>query len=120
MFRHVFLAGLALWFIGTLYFRLAPSGLPSPSLARTIPFYAVSAVVALIVSRLLMRWIGVPAEARPAAAALFILPTLILDAFATAFFPRVFPNLPPGAAPTFGGLMLVSAAGAVIGAWLPR
>jgi len=120
MFRDIFLAGLALWFIGTLYFRLAPSGLPSPSLARTIPFYAVSAVVALIVSRLLMRWIGVPAEARPAAAALFILPTLILDAFATAFFPRVFPNLPPGAAPTFGGLMLVSAAGAVIGAWLPR
>jgi Family of unknown function (DUF5367) len=73
----------------------------------------------LVVSRLLLRWIGVPREARPAAITLFILPTLVLDAFSTAFFSTVFPNLPTALAPVFGGLMLVSAAGAVIGAWLP-
>jgi len=120
MYGRVLGAGLGLWVVGTLAFRLGGSAIIHPAtLARTIPSYIVNATLALVVSRLLFRWIGVPADARPAAITLFILPTLVLDAFSTAFFPAVFPNLPPAAAPTFGGLMLVSAAGAVIGAWLP-
>ena len=69
----------------------------------------------VILSRL-----GVPRDAWPAAVTLFIMPMLALDAFVTAFFPFVFPNLPLAAAPTFGGLMLISAADAVTSAWLFR
>jgi len=120
MYLRTLLAGLGLWIIGTVVFRLGPSGLvQEPSLARTLLYYVINAMLALIVSRLAMHWIGVPREARAAAVTLFILPTLILDAFSTAFFTVVFPNLPPAAAPTFGGLMLISAGGAVVGAWLP-
>jgi hypothetical protein len=93
--------------------------LRAPDGWRTVASYIVNALAALIVSRLIFRWVGVPPQSRPAAMTLFILPTLILDSFATAFFPYVFPNLPAAAAPTFGGLMLISAGGAVIGAWLP-
>jgi hypothetical protein len=93
--------------------------LRAPDGWRTVASYIVNALAALIVSRLIFRWIGVPRQSRPVAMTLFILPTLILDSFATAFFPYVFPNLPAAAAPTFGGLMLISAGGAVIGAWLP-
>ena len=120
MYARAFLAGLALWLVGTVAFRFGPAGLvQAPSVRRTLPTYLISAVLALIVARLLMRMAGVPADARPAAVTLFILPTLLLDAFSTAFFAAVFPNLPAAAAPMFGGLMLISAAGAVLGAWLP-
>jgi hypothetical protein len=120
MYTKALLAGLALWVIGTVAFRVGPAGLVhAPSLARTIPWYLVNAILALVVARLAMRWIGVPPNLRPAAVSLFILPTLLLDSFATAFFPVVFPNLPMAGAPTFGGLMLISAGGAVVGAWLP-
>lgn len=120
MHLRTLVAGLALWVIGTVAFRLGPSGLvPAPSSGRTVPYYVINAILALIVSRLAMHWIGVPRESRAAAVTLFILPTLILDAFSTAFFTTVFPNLSPAAAPTFGGLMLISAGGAVAGAWLP-
>jgi hypothetical protein len=120
MYRQTLLAGLALWVIGTAAFRFGPSGLVhAPSLARTLPFYLANAALALVVARLAMRWIGVPPSVRPAAVSLFILPTLLLDSFATAFFPAVYPNLPVAGAPTFGGLMLISAGGAVVGAWLP-
>src|SRR5437868_5318901 len=115
MYRNVLLAGFGLWVVGTAAFRLGPAGMvQAPDGWRTVVSYAVNALAALIVSRLLFRWIGVPAESRPAAMTLFILPTLLLDPFATAFFPYVFPNLRAAAAPTFGGLMLISAAGAVI------
>jgi hypothetical protein len=111
---------MGLWLIGTLAFRLGPSSLVHPpSVQRTIPAYLINAAIALVVSRLIMAWARIPRETRPAAIGLFILPTLILDAFATAFFPVFFPNLAPAAASTFGGLMLVSAGGAVVGAWLP-
>jgi len=120
MYKQALLAGVALWAIATAAFRFGPAGLVhAPSALRTIPSYLLNGILALIVARLAMRWIGVPPNLRPAAVSLFILPTLLLDAFTTAFFPNVFPNLPAAGAPTFGGLMLIAAGGAVVGAWLP-
>jgi hypothetical protein len=108
-----------LWLIGTLVFRLGgPSILHPPTAARTIPAYLVNFLLAGLVVRLAFPWLGLPRERWPAAVTLFILPTLALDAFAAAFFPTAFPNLSPAAAPTFGGLMLISAAGAVVSAWV--
>ena len=120
MHWHALLAGGVLWLMGTLVFRFGPPGiLEPPSPAQTILFYLVNAVIVIVVVRILFAWAGVGRDERPAAVSLFILPTLLLDAFATAFFPAFFPNLQRAAAPTFGGLMLISAAGAVLGAWLP-
>jgi hypothetical protein len=115
------LTGLALWLIGTVVLRLAGNAiLHPPSPERILPTYLVSFLLAGLMVRLLFPWLGVPRLEWPAAVTLLVLPTLLLDAFTTAFFPAVFPNLPPAAAPTFGGLMLISAAGAVVSAWLFR
>jgi hypothetical protein len=119
MLAKPLLAGAALWLIGTLAFRLGgPSTLHPPTAARTIPAYLVNFFLAGLVVRLAFPWLGLPRERWPAAVTLFILPTLVLDAFTAAFFPAVFPNLSPAAAPTFGALMLISAAGAVVSAWV--
>jgi hypothetical protein len=119
MLDRPLLAGAALWLIGTLVFRLGGlSILQPPTVSRTIPAYLVNFLLAGLVVRLAFPWLGVPRERWPAAVTLIILPTLVLDAFATAFFPAVFPNLSPAAAPTFGGLMLISSAGAVVSAWV--
>jgi hypothetical protein len=45
-----------------------------------------------------------------------MLPTLLLDPFSSAFFPAVFPNIAPEMAGVFGGWMLCSCAGALLGA----
>jgi len=121
MLAKVQLTGLALWLIGTVVLRLAGNAiLHPPSPERILPTYLVSFLLAGLMVRLLFPWLGVPRLEWPAAVTLLVLPTLLLDAFTTAFFPAVFPNLPPAAAPTFGGLMLISAAGAVVSAWLFR
>jgi len=115
------LAGTALWVIGTLVFRLGGSSMiHPPSIVRTLPSYIVNFVLAGAMVRIAFPLLGLPRASWPAAVTLFILPTLILDAFSTAFFTDTFPNLPPAAAPTFGGLMLISAAGAVTSAWVFR
>jgi hypothetical protein len=43
------------------------------------------------------------------------MPTLVFDAFASAFFPLVYPNMPESAAGLFGGWMLWCCAGALFG-----
>jgi hypothetical protein len=119
MLARPLLAGAALWLIGTLVFRFGgPATLHPPTAARTIPAYLVNFFLAGLAVRVAFPWLGLPRERWPAAVTLFILPTLVLDAFTAAFFPAVFPNLSPAAAPTFGGLMLISAAGAVVSAWV--
>ena len=121
MLRRALLAGLTLWLMGTVVLRFGGNAtIPPPTAARTIPVYLVSFLLAGLAARLGFRGMRIPREAWPAAVTLFILPTLVLDAFVTAFFPAVYPNLSPAAAPTFGGLMLISAAGAVVSAWVFR
>src|SRR4051812_28310181 len=121
MYIKAQLAGLALWLIGTVVLRLGGDAIiQPPTPGRTIPTFLVSFLLAGLIIRLAFPWLHVPRQQWPAAVTLFILPTLLLDAFATAFVPAVFPNLPPAAAPAFGGLMLISAAGAVVSAWVFR
>jgi hypothetical protein len=46
---------------------------------------------------------------------MLVLPTLLLDTFASAFFPYVYPNLLVAAAGLFGGWMLWCCGGALLG-----
>ena len=117
--RRALIAGVILWLIGTAMFRLGgQSIIHAPSVSRTVPAYLLYFVVSAILVRLLLPRLGLARESWPAATTLIILPTLLLDPFSTAFFPVVFPNIPPEAAPTFGGLMLMNCAGAVVAGWL--
>jgi len=119
MHKRALLAGIAIWIVGTIVFRLGGPGMVhAPGVTRTIPGYVVNALIAGAVVQLLFRLLRIPPASWPEAVTLYILPTLLLDAFTTAFFPRTFPNLDVAAAPTFGGLMLVSIGGAVVSAWL--
>ena len=111
--KRFLLIGLALWLAGTVVLRLAPG-----SLLRTDRTFAT--LVLYGGSFLLMftwiRWRVLPGLGSTQAAAAVIglvLPTLVLDAFSSAFFPAVFPNLSANAAGIFGGWMLICCGGAL-------
>lgn len=109
--------GFALWLIGTLALRLAGEHLLHPgSPASTLMLFAASFIAMAWLSRRLCRRSGLAAADWPAGAISLALATLVLDPFSSAFFPLVFPNITPAAAGLFGGWMLVSCAGALVGA----
>lgn len=119
--RRVLAAGLALWMIGTVLLRLAGHRyLPARAGSKWLLLYAISVLAVVVVSRGIYRWAGIPRREWLAAAALFILPTLMLDAFTTLFFARIFPELNPAVSGAFGGWMLICSAGAVAGAMVHR
>lgn len=119
--RAVLASGLALWMIGTLILRLAGHlFLPSDSTPAWVALYLLGAVAMSVVARAIYLWAGIPAAEWRAAAAVLILPTLVLDAFTALFFVRAFPQLNPGVSGAFAGWMLICCAGAVLGAWVRR
>jgi len=111
--------GLLLWLVGTVAIRLVGQRLLHPNRpVQTVILYLLSFVLmGLLVRRIFHR---LDRDLWPTAATLLILPTLILDAFACAFFYTVYPNVDPAAAGVFGGWMLIFCAGAVAGVWVKR
>jgi Family of unknown function (DUF5367) len=110
MRKRFLLLGFLIWLGASLLLRLAPGRLLAPeSAVATLVLYAVSFVgMFLLLDRLVGRL--EPSGARLAAIAL-VSPTLLLDAFAAAFFRSVYPNFQAGAAGIFGGWMLICCAG---------
>lgn len=118
---RLFLYGLAIWMVATLGLRLAGQYvLHSGDTRGMFILFAVSfPLMAWLVRRLCIRF-QVQREAWPAAAISIALPTLLLDPFSSAFFPVVFPNMPPDVAGVFGGWMLWCCAGALLGVIVGR
>jgi hypothetical protein len=112
------LLGLLLWICGTIGIRLAGQRVLHPHQPpRTVILYLVSfLLMALLIPRICRR-LSPDKDSRLQAAALLILPTLILDPFSCVFFSTVFPNVDPAAASIFGGWMLICCGGAVAGVW---
>lgn len=112
--------GLALWLGGTILLRLAPGRfLPTGGAAWILVLYVLTfALLFATLGRGVARSLP-PAEARLALISL-VLPTLVLDAFSSAFFPSVFPNLPAAAAGVFGGWMLICCGGVLTAALAKR
>jgi Family of unknown function (DUF5367) len=112
--RRLLLVGFLVWLIGTALIRWALPRLPAPE--QTLPILALYAAsfgaVFVVVRRGLTRSLE-PSAARGAAIAL-LLPTLILDAFASAFFSTVYPNLPADVAGVFAGWMMMCCAGGLV------
>src|SRR5215813_6143655 len=108
------LIGFAAWLGASLLLRAAPprvigSGEP----IRVFALYAASFVLMFFLLRMLVVK-GVDADAAPRAAIALLLPTLILDGLASAFFPTVYPNFPASAAGVFGGWMLICCGGGLV------
>lgn len=111
--------GFLFWAAGTAVVRVAGHHLfdiRRPLLTVTV--YAVSfAVMALFVRLLLAR---LRVADRAAAAAMLVLPTLLLDPFSCLYAAVLFPNLDAAAIPAFGGCMLICCGGGLAGAVWPN
>jgi hypothetical protein len=57
---------------------------------------------------------------RSTAAALLVLPTLLLDPFTCLYAAVLFPNLGASAVQAFGGCMLICCGGGLVGALWPN
>jgi len=109
--------GFVLWLAGTLAVRFWGRFLLRPgSLAGTVVLYVLSFLAMAALSRRLCRVAGLPRQGWPSGAISLALPTLLLDALSSAFFPAIFPDITASAAGLFGGWMLCCCAGALLGA----
>ena len=83
---------------------------------RTVALFIGSAFLMAFAVRQLLVGGKSGTDGRFQAAFLIMLPTFLFDPFTSAFFPIVFPNMDPRLAGTFGGWMLMSCTGALLGA----
>ena len=116
---RVLMTGFVIWLAATIALRFGGQYLLHPE--------SLAAIAALLlVSFPLMAWVtrsicaALPRDKWPAAGIFIVMPTLVLDAFSSAFFSFVYPNLPEQAAGLFGGWMLWCCAGALLGVNLGR
>jgi Family of unknown function (DUF5367) len=117
MNRKLLAYGFALWLVGTIVVRLWGGFLLHPgSKIDTFLLYVLSFAAMAGLTRRLCRQASLSRSEWPAGAVALALPTLLLDPLSSAFFAAVFPNMTPTAAGLFGGWMLCSCAGALLGA----
>src|SRR5262249_143533 len=112
--KRFLIIGFLFWLGGSLLLRAAPArviGTGEP--IRVLLLYAVSFVLMFLLLGILVVK-RVDASAAPRAAIALLLPTLILDGLASAFFPTVYPNFPASAAGVFGGWMLICCGGGLV------
>lgn len=110
--------------VGSAVLRIGGQHLLQPGRgAATAVLLVATMPVAALVVRALCRRAGLPRDRWLSGAVALLLPTLLLDPFASAYFPTVFPNMEPEMAGAFGGWMLCWCAGGFVGtvpAWRPR
>jgi uncharacterized membrane protein YhdT len=113
--------GIAMWVAGTVAIRLAGAGLlRAGATGRICVLYVASFLLMAWLAPRICAGIGIERGRWFEAAALLMLPTLVLDPWACVFFGRVYPNMDPAVAGLFGGWMLVFCAGAVAGVLFAR
>jgi hypothetical protein len=106
---------LVLWLAATAFLRFRGQDLLTPDhdLKIAAIFVLSFPLMALLIRRLCRAFQS--REEQFAAAISVLLPTLLLDPFSSAFFPVVFPNMAPEMSGVFGGWMLWSCAGGLVG-----
>jgi len=120
-YRRLVAVGVVIWVGGTLLLRLSGQRiLPVQNPPAIVVLFAVSFVACAWLVRTACRRAQLAPGDWPAGAISILLATLVLDPFSSAFFPIVFPNLPPQGAGVFGGWMLCCCAGGLIGAIVRR
>ncbi|WP_458204897.1 DUF5367 family protein [Haladaptatus sp. NG-SE-30] len=118
--RVFLLLGFAVWLAATVAFRLAGQYLLNPSAPVVVGGLFVAVVPAMIgLALVLYRWRGVTGATRLQAAIALVLPGMLLDSLAVAWFGTVFPNMVPGAAKYFGGMLLLAYASILLSGFIP-
>lgn len=121
MHPRLFAVGLLIWIAATAILRLAGQFVLRPHpWPATVAIFALSFVAMAWLARRLCSRLRVPVEQWPGGAISLAAPTLLLDPFSSAFFPTMFPNLPPEVSGVFGGWMLACCAGALLGGTVGR
>ena len=115
--KRYFVIGFIGWLVATILVRIGGQFLLHPESALSIVLlFAVSFAVMVWMTRAICGAAKLAREQWPTAGVMLILPALLLDPFTTAFFAQVFPNVEASAAGLFGGWIIISTAGALIGA----
>jgi hypothetical protein len=119
--RRCFLTGFVIWLVATIVLRFTGQYIlfPTSLVAIAVLLFTSFPLMALVARRVCSD-AAIPREDWPAAGIFLVMPTLVLDAFSTVFFPIVYPNIPREAAGLFGGWMLCCCAGALLGVNLAR
>lgn len=113
---RLFVYGLIGWVGATAALRVGGQHLLRPGDWKgTVVLYTVSFALMAWLARRLLLALRIRQEQLLAALVSLLLPTLLLDPFSSAFFPALFPNMLPEVAGAFGGWMLISCAGALVG-----
>lgn len=117
---RVFLVlGFAVWFGATVAFRLIGQYLLAPSAPVVVGGLFVAVVPAMIGLALgLFQWRGVTGATRLQAAIALALPGMLLDSLAVVWFETVYPNMAPGAAKYFGGMLLLAYASVLLSGFI--
>lgn len=119
--RRCLLTGFVIWLVATIVLRFTGQYLLYPrSVVAIAMLLLVSFPLMAFVARRICAGAAVPREQWPAAGIFLVMPTLVLDAFSSIFFPMVYPNITEQAAGLFGGWMLCCCAGALLGVNLAR
>jgi cytochrome bd-type quinol oxidase subunit 2 len=121
MNKHFLTYGVVGWIVATAALRAGGQHLLRSSEWKGIlVLYLVSFILMAALARRLLLTLRINQEQVLGAVASLLLPTLLLDPFSSAFFPVVFPNMVPDMAGAFGGWMLISCAGALVGGMTHR
>lgn len=112
--------GFIVWLAATVAFRLAGQYLLNPSAPVLVGGLFVAVVPAMVgLALAFYRWRGVTGATRLQAAIALVLPGMLLDSLAVAWFGVVFPNMVPGAAKYFGGMLLLAYASVLLSGFIP-
>ena len=121
MDRKLFFAiGFLVWLLATIVFRLAGHLFfldDDPAILTLLWLAAIIALFSFAV--LLFRWRRLTRAQQFEAAALMVIPGMVLDAFITEGFEMVFPNMSADAAGSFGAWLLIAYASVLVAAFIP-
>jgi hypothetical protein len=114
--KRYFVLGFVGWLAGTILIRIGGQFVLHPeSVVSIVILFAVSFAAMAWATRAVCGSAKLPREQWPVAAVMLILPGLLLDPFTSAFFAQVFPNIEASASGLFGGWIIISSAGALVG-----
>lgn len=116
MNQRILIYGVVGWVVATAALRVGGQHLLRSSEWKGILIlYLVSFILMASLARRLLFTLQISQEQVLGAVVSLLLPTLLLDPFSGAFFSAVFPNMAAEMAGAFGGWMLISCAGALVG-----
>jgi len=119
--RKLFFAiGFLVWLLATIVFRLAGHLFfldDDPAILTLLWLATIIALFSFAV--LLFRWRRLTRAQQFEAAALMVIPGMVLDAFITEGFEMVFLNMSADAAGSFGAWLLIAYASVLVAAFIP-